>query len=100
MYWILIASLFGFALAYYARGFLAGRGQFRTVRGVARDRGQHPSRLCGRGRDRALAGGADFVAIGIATAPVACIVVLPRGARSGAPLAARPAARLRQAPPS
>src|SRR5680860_951004 len=29
LYWILIASLLGFGLAYYARGFLAGRGQFR-----------------------------------------------------------------------
>ncbi len=52
LYWILIASLLGFGLAYYARGFLAGPRPVPPLRGAARDRGQHPARVRDRRRRR------------------------------------------------
>lgn len=76
LYWVMLASVAGFGLAYYARGLLAGRGQFfhyaalllievgtRVAFAVALAVG--------------IADGVDFVALGIATAPVASVVVLP-----------------------
>ncbi len=90
LYWILIASLFGFGLAYYARGMLAGRGQF----------GHYAALLVIEVSTRlafavalaaGIASGADFVALGIATAPVACIIVLPLAIGRGRPLGGDPA---------
>jgi O-antigen/teichoic acid export membrane protein len=83
LYWVLIASLFGFGLAYFVRGFLAGRGQF----------GLYATLLIIEVGSRVsfavavalgAAGGASLVAVGIATAPVACIIVLPIAARRAA----------------
>jgi len=90
LYWILIASLAGFALAYYARGFLAGRRQFSLYAALLVI--EVSSRLAFAVFVAVgLASGADFVALGIATAPVACIIVLPLAIRSGRPLNAGPA---------
>lgn len=76
LYWILIASLLGFGLAYYARGFLAGRGQFRLYAALLII--EVSARLAFAVAVAAgIASGANFVALGIATAPVAVIIVLP-----------------------
>ena len=76
LYWILVASLLGFGLAYYARGFLAGRGQFRLYAALLVI--EVSSRLAfAIAVAVGAASGANFVALGIATAPVAVIVVLP-----------------------
>jgi O-antigen/teichoic acid export membrane protein len=76
LYWILIASLVGFGLAYYARGFLAGRGQFRLYAALLLI--EVSSRLAfAVAVALGLASGANVVALGSATAPVAVIVVLP-----------------------
>jgi O-antigen/teichoic acid export membrane protein len=85
-YWILIASLLGFGLAYYARGFLAGRGQFMHYAALLVI--EVSTRLAFAVAVAAgIASGADFIALGIATAPVACIIVLPLAVRAGKPLA-------------
>ena len=90
LYWILIASLLGFGLAYYARGFLAGRGQFMHYAALLVI--EVVTRLAFAVAVAAsIASGADFVALGIATAPIACIIVLPLAIRSGRPLNAGPA---------
>jgi O-antigen/teichoic acid export membrane protein len=89
LYWILIASLLGFGLAYYARGFLAGRGQFMHYAALLVI--EVSTRLAFAVAVAAgIASGADFVALGIATAPVACIIVLPLAIRGGRPLDAGP----------
>jgi O-antigen/teichoic acid export membrane protein len=76
LYWILVASLLGFGLAYYARGFLAGRGQFRLYAALLVI--EVSTRLAfAVGVAAGIASGANFVALGIATAPIAVIVVLP-----------------------
>ena len=76
LYWILIASLLGFGLAYYARGFLAGRGQFRLYAALLVI--EVSTRLVfAVAVAVGIANGANFVALGIATAPIAGIVVLP-----------------------
>jgi O-antigen/teichoic acid export membrane protein len=92
LYWILIASLLGFGLAYYARGFLAGRGQFRHYAALL------VIEVCTRlafavAVALGIASGADAVAIGIATAPVAVIIVLPLAIRRGRPHDAAPPPR-------
>jgi len=90
LYWILIASLLGFALAYYARGFLAGRRQFNLYAALLVI--EVSARLAFAVFVAiGLASGTDFVALGIATAPVACIIVLPLAVRRGRPLGAGPA---------
>jgi O-antigen/teichoic acid export membrane protein len=90
LYWILIASLFGFALAYYARGFLAGRGQFRHYAALLVI--EVSARLAfAVAVAVGIGSGADLVALGITTAPVACILVLPLAIR--APLPKRAEAR-------
>ena len=87
LYWILIASLLGFALAYYARGFLAGRRQFNLYAALLVI--EVSARLAfAVFVALGLASGTDFVALGIATAPVACIIVLPLAIRRGRPLGA------------
>ena len=90
LYWILIASLLGFGLAYYARGFLAGRGQFMHYAALLVI--EVSTRLAfAVAVAIGIASGVDAVALGIATAPVACIIVLPLAIRSGRPLDAGPA---------
>ena len=76
LYWILVASLLGFGLAYYARGFLAGRGQFRLYAALLVI--EVSSRLAfAVAVAVGIASGANVVALGIATAPIAVAVVLP-----------------------
>lgn len=90
LYWALLVALGGFAAAYYARGFLAGRGQFLlyasllqievTLRLVF-------ALIVAVG----LASGTALIAIGIAVAPFAGLVVMPvaiRRGRSRAPVEA------------
>lgn len=76
LYWVLVVGIAGFGAAYYARGFLAGRRQF----------GFYAALLVLEGGSRlmfpvavavGIAEGIDAVALGIAVAPLACLVVLP-----------------------
>lgn len=76
LYWSMIVALAGFGLAYYVRGFLAGRGQFSLyaaliVLEVVLRLAFAVVVAIG------IAGGADLIAIGIATAPIAGLTVLP-----------------------
>ncbi len=79
-YWSMIGSLIGFGVAYYARGFLAGRRQFTyyaallLVEVVLR---LILTAIVAFG----IAGGAGLIAVGIAVAPVGCLVVLPLAIR-------------------
>jgi O-antigen/teichoic acid export membrane protein len=89
LYWVLVVGIAGFGAAYYARGFLAGRRRF----------GLYASLLVLEGGSRlmfpvavavGLAEGIDFVALGIAAAPLAGLTVLPlafaRRGRSAPPV--------------
>ena len=76
LYWVLVVGLAGFGGAYYARGFCAGRRQF----------GFYAALLVLEGGSRlmfpvavavGIAEGIDFVALGIAVAPLASMTVLP-----------------------
>jgi O-antigen/teichoic acid export membrane protein len=76
LYWVLVVGIAGFGAAYYARGFLAGRRQF----------GHYAALLVLEGGSRlmfpvavavGIAEGTDFVALGIAVAPLAGLSVLP-----------------------
>ena len=76
LFWVLIVSLIGFGFAFYARGFLAGRRQF----------GLYATLLVIEVSTRlafalvvavGIADGANLIALGIATAPVAVAIVIP-----------------------
>lgn len=76
LYWVLVGALIGFGGSYFARGFLAGRRQF----------GLYAALLIFEGSARLLfalavalgiAEGVDFVALGIAAAPIASMAVMP-----------------------
>ena len=76
LYWVLLVGIVGFGAEFYARGFLAGRRQFRFYAAL----------LVFEGASRLLfpvavaigiAEGVDVVALGIAVAPLACLCVLP-----------------------
>lgn len=80
LYWAMIASLVGFGLAYYARGFLAGRGQFPLYAAVMMSEvlirlGFALVVVFG------LDGGTRLIAVGIAIAPLGCLLVLPLALR-------------------
>lgn len=76
LFWVMVVGLSGYGAAYYARGFLAGRRQFRlysvllVVEGVARL--MFPVAVA-----VGIAEGIDAVALGIAVAPLACLAVVP-----------------------
>jgi O-antigen/teichoic acid export membrane protein len=76
LYWVMVVGLSGYGAAFYARGFLAGRRQFRlyslmlVVEGVSRL--TFPIAVA-----VGIAEGIDAIALGIAVAPLACLVVLP-----------------------
>ena len=88
LYWALLVSLGGFACAFYARGFLAGRGQFLLyavllqIEVVLR---LFFALIVAVG----LAEGTTLIAVGIAVAPIAGLVVLPVAIRRGRPNAAQ-----------
>ncbi len=76
LYWMLVAGIVGFGAAFYGRGFLAGRRQFRL----------YAILLVLEGGSRLLfpvavaigiAEGIDPIALGIAVAPLASLAVLP-----------------------
>lgn len=76
LFWVLVGALIGFGGSYFARGFLAGRRQF----------GLYAALLVFEGSARLLfalavalgiAEGVDFVALGIAAAPIASMAVMP-----------------------
>ena len=76
IYWMLLAALAGFAMSFWARGFLAGRGQFRfyaslLILEVALRLSFVLMVAVG------LASGADFVAAGIPTVALSVAIVLP-----------------------
>ena len=84
LYWVLVVGIAAFGAAFYARGFLAGRRQFRfyaillVVEGASRL--VFPIAVA-----LGIASGVDVVALGIAVAPIACLAVLPFAiARHGA----------------
>lgn len=76
LFWVMAVGLSAYGAAYYARGFLAGRRQFRlysvllVVEGVARL--MFPVAVA-----VGIAEGVDAVALGIAVAPLACLAVVP-----------------------
>jgi O-antigen/teichoic acid export membrane protein len=84
LYWVLVVGIAAFGADFYARGFLAGRRQFRFYAAL----------LVVEGASRlvfpvavaiGIADGVDAVALGIAVAPLACLAVLPFAfARHGA----------------
>ena len=79
LYWAMIVSLLGFGLAYYVRGFLAGRGQFPLYAALVLI--EVTLRLAFAVVVAVgIAGGAGLIAVGIATAPVASLIVLPLAA--------------------
>lgn len=94
LFWALLIALAGFALAFYARGFLAGRGQF-VLYAVLLQIEVLLRLLFALIVAVGLASGTTLIAIGIAVAPVAGLIVLPiavaRG-RATAPATMAPAA--------
>lgn len=84
LYWSMLASLIGFGFAYYARGFLAGRGQFSLYAALMLS--EVLLRLAfALVVVLGIAGGASLIAVGIAVAPVAGLIVLPFALRRGPP---------------
>ncbi len=87
LYWALVVAIAGFACAYYARGFLAGRGQFflyavlLQIEVLLR---LFLALLVAVG----IASGTSLIAIGIALAPFAGLAVIPFAIRRGRPNAA------------
>lgn len=84
MYWALLVALAGFACAFYARGFLAGRGQFLLYAVLLQIEvllrlGFALIVAVG------LAGGTSLIAAGIALAPFAGLAVIPFAVRRGRP---------------
>jgi O-antigen/teichoic acid export membrane protein len=80
LYWAMLVALAGYALAFYGRGFLAGRGQFRLYAAllfieVSLRVAFAIIAVAGFGNAISL------IAIGIATSPVAALVVLPLARR-------------------
>ena len=87
LYWALLVAIAGFACAYYARGFLAGRGQFflyavlLQIEVLLR---LFFALIVAVG----LAEGTTLIAAGIALAPIAGLAVIPFAVRRGRPNAA------------
>jgi O-antigen/teichoic acid export membrane protein len=82
LYWALIVALAGFGLAYYARGFLAGRGQFLLYAVLLLI--EVLLRLfCAVVVAIGIVEGTSLIAAGIAVAPLAGLAVLPLALRSG-----------------
>jgi O-antigen/teichoic acid export membrane protein len=90
LFWVLMVGIAGFGADFYARGFLAGRRQFRfyalllVIEGVSR-------LLFPVAVAVGIAEGIDAVALGIAVAPLACLAILPFALASHAPPEAGPA---------
>lgn len=87
LYWALLVALAGFACAFYARGFLAGRGQFllyATLLQIEVLLRLFFALIVAVG----IATGTGLIAAGIALAPFAGLVVLPVAIRRGRPNAA------------
>ena len=76
LFWVLIVGITGFGADFFARGFLAGRRQFRfyaillVIEGASR-------LLFPVAVAVGIAEGIDAIALGIAVAPLLCLVVLP-----------------------
>ena len=80
LYWSMVVSLLGFGFAYYARGYLAGRGQFTLYAALMMSEvllrlGFALVVVFG------IAGGTDLIAVGIAIAPIAGLAVIPIAVR-------------------
>jgi O-antigen/teichoic acid export membrane protein len=91
-FWALIASVLGFAVSFFARGYLAGSGRFGLyswlllIDAVARTSFALAVAV-------GIAEGSDPIALGIAIAPALSALVLPLAARSrgdGAPVSGAP----------
>lgn len=82
LYWALLVALAGFALAFYARGFLAGRGQF-LLYAVLLQIEVVLRLLFALIVAVGLASGTTLVAVGIAVAPIAGLAVIPFAVRRG-----------------
>jgi len=84
LFWVLLGALAGFGAAYFARGFLAGRRQFGLYSALLLI--ESSSRLVfAVALAIGVATSEDFVAIGIAIAPVAGLVVMPFALRRRRP---------------
>lgn len=80
LYWAMLVALAGYALAFYARGFLAGRGQFRLYAALLFI--EVSLRVAFAIIAVAGVGGAvSLIAVGIATSPIAALIVLPLARR-------------------
>jgi O-antigen/teichoic acid export membrane protein len=80
LYWILVATLAGYAATYFARGFLAGRRRFRVL--AALILADAVSRvLFALAVAVGIASGQAAVAVGIAVGPFLCLLVVPLAAR-------------------
>lgn len=87
LYWALLVALVGFACAFYARGFLAGRGQFMLYAVLLQIEvllRLFFALIVAVG----LAEGTSLIALGIALAPIAGLAVIPVAIRRGRPNAA------------
>ncbi len=89
LYWALLVALAGFACAFYARGFLAGRGQFLLYAVLLQI--EVLLRLAfALIVAIGLANGTPLIAAGIALAPFAGLAVIPLAVRGGRPNAVEP----------
>jgi O-antigen/teichoic acid export membrane protein len=80
LYWILVATLAGYAATYFARGFLAGRRRFRAL--AALILADAVTRvLFALTVAVGIASGQAAVALGVAVGPLLCLLVVPIAAR-------------------
>ncbi len=79
LYWILVATLAGYAATYFARGFLAGRRRFRVLAALIIT--DAVSRLLfALAVAVGIASGQTAVALGVAAGPFLCLLVVPLAA--------------------
>ncbi len=84
LYWAMLVSLAGFACAYFARGYLAGRGRFSIYAALLI--GETVSRLAfAIVVAIGVLEGAGPIAVGIAVAPFAGLLAIPLMMRSSVP---------------
>jgi O-antigen/teichoic acid export membrane protein len=92
LYWILVATLAGYAATYFARGFLAGRRRFRVLAAVIL--ADAVTRLLfALAVAVGIASGQTAIALGVAAGPLLCLLVVPLAARRNPEANARPTTR-------
>ena len=90
LYWILVATLAGYAATYFARGFLAGRRRFRAL--AAMILADAVTRvLFALAVAVGIASGQTAIALGVAVGPFLCLLVVPLAASRNLRAKPRPA---------